>query len=290
MKRLLPRSGSWALAASLLLAASTSALAQSAADRAVEAAKEFSGSEITVLYEAGLQALEATQFAGPKWEELTGIKVNVVESPVDEIFTRIMQAHRAGTGSFDVVNVIPNQMPDLALSGALEPLDAFVEKYDYAAELETIAPVYRDNWMRVEDKIYGLPDDGDVLVLYYRKDIFEDPETMAEFREAHDYDLAPPETWEQYREIGQFLTDKLAPRSTARRALPARQLPVRRPAALPRRGRALLRPRDHEGDDQLGSRRAHARRHPRRPRDDAQRRRAVGLHREPQRAPVGRSP
>jgi multiple sugar transport system substrate-binding protein len=211
MKRLLPLSGSWALAASLLLATSMSALAQSAADRAVEAAQEYSGTEITVLYEAGLQALEATQFAGPKWEELTGIKVNVVESPVDEIFTRIMQAHRAGTGSFDVVNVIPNQMPDLALSGALEPLDDYVEKYDYAAELETIAPVYRDNWMRVEGTIYGLPDDGDVLVLYYRKDIFEDPETMAEFREAHGYDLAPPETWEQYREIGQFLTDKHGP-------------------------------------------------------------------------------
>jgi len=40
MKRLLPQSGSWALAASLLLAASASALAQSAADRAVEAAQE----------------------------------------------------------------------------------------------------------------------------------------------------------------------------------------------------------------------------------------------------------
>jgi multiple sugar transport system substrate-binding protein len=207
----LPLSKTCLLAASLLVATSTAGLAQSAADRAVEAAQEYRGTEITVLYEAGLQALDATQFGGPKWEELTGIKVNVVESPVDEIFTRIMQAHRAGTGSFDVVNVIPNQMPDLALSGALAPLDEFVEKYGYAAELETIAPVYRDNWMRVEGTIYGLPDDGDVLVLYYRKDIFEDPETKAEFREAHGYDLAPPKTWEQYREIGQFITDKHAP-------------------------------------------------------------------------------
>ncbi|MFW6077435.1 MAG: hypothetical protein ACOC71_06765, partial [Hyphomicrobiales bacterium] len=93
MRRSLPPATSWMLAASLLAATATGALAQSAADRAVEAAQEYSGTEITILYEAGLQALEATQFAGPKWEELTGIKVNVVESPVDEIFTRIMQAH-----------------------------------------------------------------------------------------------------------------------------------------------------------------------------------------------------
>ena len=202
---------SCALAVSLLALTAADGFAQSAADRAVEAAKEYAGSEITIMYEAGLQALDGTQFAAPRWEELTGIKVNVVESPLDEIFTRTLQAHRAGTGAFDVVNVIPNQMPDLALSGALEPLDGYVEKYGYADELEGIAPVYRDNWMTFEDTIYALPDDGDVMVLYYRKDIFEDPETQAEFREKHGYELAPPKTWKEYREIGEFITEKYGP-------------------------------------------------------------------------------
>lgn len=199
------------LALPLLIGTTAMALAQSAAERAVEAAQEFRGSQITILYEAGLQALDATQFAGPRWEELTGIRVNVVESPVDQIFTRILQAHRAGTAAYDVLNVIPNQMPDLALAGALEPLDAYVERFGYAEELEGIAPVYRDNWMRVEGTIYGLPDDGDVLVLYYRRDIFEDEEMRAGFEEKHGRELAPPETWEEYREIGQFITDRMAP-------------------------------------------------------------------------------
>jgi multiple sugar transport system substrate-binding protein len=199
------------LALSALIASSAGGFAQSAAERAVEAAQEYRGSEITVLYEAGLQALDATQFAAARWEELTGIRVNVVESPVDQIFTRIMQAHRAGTAAYDVLNVIPNQMPDLALAGALEPLDDYVERYGYAEELEGIAPVYRDNWMRVEGTIYGLPDDGDVLVLYYRRDIFEDEEMRAAFEEAHGRELAPPRTWEEFREIGQFITDRMAP-------------------------------------------------------------------------------
>ena len=66
-------------------------------------------------------------------------------------------------------------MPDLANAGALEPLDAYVDKYGYRDELQKIAPTYRDNQMMVDGKIYGFPDDGDVFVFYYRKDIFGDP-------------------------------------------------------------------------------------------------------------------
>ena len=83
------------------------AYAQSAADRAVEAAKQYSGTTINVLYEAGLQPLDPKTFTGPMWEELTGIKVNVIEAPLPEIFTKTMQAHRAGSGAYDVLNVVP---------------------------------------------------------------------------------------------------------------------------------------------------------------------------------------
>lgn len=189
----------------------TPAAAQTAASRAVEAAKQYSGTTLNVLYEAGLQPLDPKNFTGPLWEELTGIKINVIESPVDQMFTKTMQAHMANSGAYDVINVIPNQLPDLALAGALEPLDDMVAKYDYAGELDAIAPVYRDNQMKVEGKIYGLPDDGDVLIMYYRKDLFEDAENKAAFMEKHGYELAPPTTWEQFSEIGQFFTDKYAP-------------------------------------------------------------------------------
>lgn len=187
------------------------ALAESAADRAVEAAKQFSGTTLNVFYEAGLQPLDPKNFTGPLWEKLTGIKINVIESPLDQMFTQIMQAHRGGTGAFDVLNVIPNQMPDLALAGALEPLDAMVDKYGYRDELNKIAPVYRDNQMKVEGKIYGFPDDGDVLILYYRRDLFGDAANQEAFKAKYSYDLAPPKTWKEFSEIGQFFTDKYKP-------------------------------------------------------------------------------
>ena len=185
--------------------------AESAAERAVEAAKQYAGTEISIVWEAGLQSLDPLNFSGPRWEELTGIKVKVIEVPTAEMFTKILQEHRAGTGAYDALNVIPSWMPDLVKAGALEPLDAYVDRYGFREELRNIAPTYRDNQMTVDGKIYGFPDDGDLFVLYYRKDLFEDPANREEFKAKHGYDLAPPDTWGQYADIGRFLTDKYAP-------------------------------------------------------------------------------
>ena len=187
------------------------AQAKNAAETAVEAAKQFAGTEINIVWEAGLQSLDPINYSGPKWEKLTGIKVNVVEVPTDQMFTKIMQDYRSGAAAYDALNVIPSWMPDLVRAGALEQLDPFVQKYSYADELQDIAPAYRDNQMKVDGKIYGFPDDGDVMLLYYRKDIFEDPKMQEAFKAKFGYDLAPPTDWKQFAEIGQFITDKMAP-------------------------------------------------------------------------------
>ena len=187
-----------------------SAAAQSAAQRAVDAAKKIcAGKTINIVWEAGLQSLDPLNFSGPKWEQLTGCKVKVVEVPTAEMFTKIMQEYRAGTGAYDALNVIPAWMPDLVQAGALENLDSFVDKYGYRAELKTIAPTYRDNQMTVNGKIYGFPDDGDVFVFYYRKDIFARPDLQKAFKDKFKYDLAPPKTWKHFDDIGSFLTEAL---------------------------------------------------------------------------------
>ena len=207
-----PRTWAAAAAAAVGLGMGGTAWAQSAAERAVEAAKQYAGAEISIVWEAGLQSLDPLNFSGPKWEELTGIEVKVIEVPTAEMFTKILQEHRAGTGAYDALNVIPSWMPDLVKAGALEELDPYVDKYGYRDELENIAPTYRDNQMKVDGKIYGFPDDGDLFVLYYRKDLFEDPENRAEFKARYGYDLGPPQTWEQYADAGRFITDKYAPK------------------------------------------------------------------------------
>jgi multiple sugar transport system substrate-binding protein len=200
-----------ALLAAATLAWSAGAMAQSAAQRAVDAAKPLcaGGKTVTIVWEAGLQSLDPLNFSGPEWEKLTGCKVKVIEVPTAEMFTKIMQEYRAGTGAYDALNVIPAWMPDLVQAGALEQLETLVDKYGYRNELKTIAATYRDNQMTVNGKIYGFPDDGDVFVLYYRKDIFAREDLKKAFKAKFGYDLAVPKTWKQFDEIGSFLTEAL---------------------------------------------------------------------------------
>jgi multiple sugar transport system substrate-binding protein len=185
------------------------AWAESAAERAVAEAKKYSGTTLTVEWQAGLQALDPLTYSGPLWERLTGIKIKVVEVPLTEVFSKIVLDYRSGTAAYDVVDVVPAWTPDLVQMGALEPLDRYVDAFGYREELRKIAPVFRDNWMTFNGKIYALPDDGDVLVLYYRKDIFANADLKKAFRAKYGRELAPPQTWKQFEEVGGFLSEAL---------------------------------------------------------------------------------
>jgi multiple sugar transport system substrate-binding protein len=199
-------------AAFLGLAATAPALADDdAAAKAVESAKQFSGSSITVVAEAGLQALLDTQYTGPEWEQLTGIKVKVVELPFEEIYPKTILEKQAGTGGYDVVLISPAWLADMVANGAAEPLDSYIEKYGVKSEFDDINPAFKD-WMSYNGKTYGLVVDGDVLVTYYRKDLFEDAENQKAFKEKHGYDLAAPKSYKEFGEIACFLTEKYQPK------------------------------------------------------------------------------
>ena len=198
-----------ALATALTAALASSALAESAAERAVREAQKYKGQTITIVWEAGLQSLDPLNFSAPKWKELTGMDVKVVEVATAEMFTKIMQDYRSGAGGYDALNVIPAWMPDLVQAGALENLEPYVDKFSYRDELQKIAPIFRDNWMKVNNTIYGFPDDGDVFIMYYRKDVFADADVQAKFKAKSGHDLAVPKNWKEFDETGAALTDVL---------------------------------------------------------------------------------
>lgn len=197
-----------ALLAAATFMASHAALAQDDrfADDAVQQAKKYSGTTLTLLTGAGLGALDFKSFSGPMWEKLTGIKLDVVEVNSNELFTKILQEHRAGTGAYDVMTVMPAWLADLAIAGALEPLDGYIKDHGYAASIEDILPPFRD-LAYYDRKLYTLVDDGDVFLMYYRKDLFGDPKHQAAFKQKYGYDLAPPRSWAQFDDIATYFTD-----------------------------------------------------------------------------------
>jgi len=104
------------------------------------------------------------------------------------MFTKIMQEYRAGTGAYDALNVIPAWMPDLAQAGALEQLDSYVDKYGFRAELQKIAPTYRDNQMTVNGKKYDrwhMPDGEQV----HERLIAAEPNSFTSIGSTHESEI-----------------------------------------------------------------------------------------------------
>lgn len=194
-------------------AAATGGITGSSAEAAVEAAKQYAGVTLNVTWEAGLQAQDPLLFSGPKWEELTGIKINVIEVPFTDLYSKAVAEHLAGTGAYDVISYSPAWTGDLADAGVLEPLDSYIDQYMNKADLDDILPTYR-GLMTWKGTTYGLFDDGDVFVMYYRKDWFEDSANQEEFQAQFGRELVVPTTWQEWDEACQFFTEKFQAEGT----------------------------------------------------------------------------
>jgi len=196
------------------VAAAQRALRQSgnSAEAAVAAANALDPKpeKLTAVWEEALQSEDPTKFSGPMWEELTGIPIEVVSKPFGDLFSSQVTEHLAGTGAYDVLTFPPAWTADFVAQGLVEPLDGFIDEYGARADLEDYHPLYR-SLMDYNGQIYGLFDDGDTIILYYRTDLFEDPAHRDAFRQQHGRDLAVPTDWTEYDQIQTFFTERLAP-------------------------------------------------------------------------------
>jgi len=182
----------------------------SSARIAEQVAKEkYAGETLNVSWESGLQAQDPIIFSGPLFEERTGVTINVIENGAQlELFSKQLTEHIGGTGALDVLQVQPSWTADYVFSGVIEPLDDFITQYMNPDDLDDFTELYQ-NISLFEGKRYGLFDDGDTLLLYYRTDLFE--EHGDEFADRFGYPLAPPTNWKQFDEIAMFFSEKMAP-------------------------------------------------------------------------------
>jgi multiple sugar transport system substrate-binding protein len=166
---------------------------------------------LTKTNEAGLQALDDKNFTGPLWEKLTGVKLRVIEKPFAEIYSTVIAEHIARSGAIDVVDGSPVWVPDFAERRVLAPIDSLIRKYKAQSTMADYHPLFRP-MMKYKGKQYGFFDDGDVWILYYRKDIFNNAKLKAAYRAKFGKALRVPRGWDEFSETAQFITDQMAPK------------------------------------------------------------------------------
>lgn len=137
------------------------------------------------------------------WERATGGKLEVVEIPFGELYSKLFQAFTSRVDAYDVVIYAGGWVSGFAKAGFISPLEGYMDKY-------------KDNWDSVVPKVqeltyfdeqrYTVPLDGDVIMQYYRKDAFENPTAKQRFKAETGRELAVPQTWEEYVEAAAFFT------------------------------------------------------------------------------------
>jgi len=140
-----------------------------------------------------------------------GITIKIIEVPFEGVYEKEKTEFVAGSGAFDVVTFYPAYIGDFAGNGYLEPLDAYMSKEPAAVwnpYLEDLMPPFRELYCKFGGKTYALTIDGDAHMMIYRKDLFANADEQAAFKAKYGKDLKPPETWDDWLQVGEFFTRK----------------------------------------------------------------------------------
>jgi multiple sugar transport system substrate-binding protein len=153
-------------------------------------AEDLEGSTITVaVTEGNIGQFNAWEARSEEFTEETGIEVEFVGIPYDNLLERITTEGISGTPTFDLVTHLDVMGP--SIEQFLEPLDDYADEDFFDRFPESIVEL-----STYGDHVYSLPLRSNAQLLFYRKDVFED------------LGISPPTTWEELNEIGNEIVDQ----------------------------------------------------------------------------------
>lgn len=138
--------------------------------------------------------------------ETFGITMNLLESPDPTSYQDALRDLRSGGGRYDMVMHFPRFNGDLASTGYLRPLDDLIAAQGAQSLFDNISDAYRELYCTWGGATVAAPVDGDVAMMYYRKDAFENPEAQARYRERFGAELGVPRTWTEFLQAAEIFT------------------------------------------------------------------------------------
>lgn len=174
--------------------------------------KPFEGAEISITVNSGgpKGGISGPMHSfRPIWEELSGGKLEIVELPFAEHYTKMMLDLRNGTGQYDAFMAGAFWYGDIVPAGYAFPIGELMESGDYPRWTYDDMPPSLEALYSWKGEGYGILNDADGQVLYYRKSALENPDHQAAFKAEYGYDLpSPPRTWQQLLDISRYFNGK----------------------------------------------------------------------------------
>lgn len=135
----------------------------------------------------------------PQYEAETGVKVEVQLVARDAIHDKMATLFAAQDSSFDIFNLDYSWIPEFGGGGHLEPLGDLLSDEDRSDFFELA--LNTGSW---DGTLFGMPQTIHPHILWYRADLYSDPEIMASYKEATGNDLTPPATMDEWLQQAEF--------------------------------------------------------------------------------------
>lgn len=152
---------------------------------------------LNVLVEAGGKG-ELDPIAAA-YTQSTGNTVSFIELPYAGLYDRLSSELASGSVSFDVAALDAIWLTTFA--PAVRPLD---ELFTPEVQSDIFPALVAE--AQVDGHFIGMPAWTNTEILFYRKDLFEDPAEQAAFADRFGYPLAPPTDWQQFNDAATFFT------------------------------------------------------------------------------------
>lgn len=145
-----------------------------------------------------------------EFEAATGGTLEIIETPDSEHFPKVINDATSGAGAYDTSLIGAWWLGDLVEGGYVLPIDdLYADSSDKFPQydIEDMLPGIK-KLMYYGGDMYVVPNDADGQVMYYRRDLIEDPAHMAAFKEVYGYDLKVPATWDEFRDVAEYFNGK----------------------------------------------------------------------------------
>ncbi len=166
--------------------------------------KKFTGQTIKIATSTEYYAYAMRQFRD-QIEREGNLKLSIDVVPGNDLYTRNQTEYSAGATSYDVTMFLPFQLPDYAPHMA--PIKALMDKNGLDLQLDDVLPTFKDYYLTWAGTQVAMSFDGDIHLLFYNKDAFENPDMVSQYKVKTGKELAPPTTWDDYATVAQFFTE-----------------------------------------------------------------------------------
>jgi multiple sugar transport system substrate-binding protein len=136
-----------------------------------------------------------------EYEAETGVVVKVETTPWQDFQTKAFTEFNARGSAFDMIVGDSQWLGAASEAGHYVDLTDFFQKHNLGT---VMAPATVKYYAEYSGKYWAIPAEGDAVGWAYRKDWFENPTEMANFKAKYGYDLAPPKTWKELLDIAEF--------------------------------------------------------------------------------------